>query len=80
MMQGSTSSNKHDTISHNRCSILVIICSNIFLNTSFSNNIKESEMHGKDWSYVEYLETDNETTFVARQQIFNKQVYAAVAG
>jgi hypothetical protein len=26
------------------------------------------------------LETNNETTFAARQQIFNKQVYAAVTG
>jgi hypothetical protein len=26
------------------------------------------------------LETDNATTFAARQQIFNEQVYAAVAG
>jgi hypothetical protein len=26
------------------------------------------------------LETDNETTFTARQQIFNKQEYVAIAG
>jgi hypothetical protein len=26
------------------------------------------------------LETNNETTFADRQQIFNKQIYAAVAG
>jgi hypothetical protein len=26
------------------------------------------------------LETHNETTFAAKQQIFNKQVYATVAG
>jgi hypothetical protein len=44
------------------------------------SNYKENILQGVEPLLGSDLETENETTCAARQQIFNKQVYAAVVG